>query len=59
MRMKKPESTFYAHSKEGEPPEKWQRLDEHLKNVPEMARGLRKILIVVNKELEDSNERTF
>lgn len=30
---------FYAHSKEAEPPEKWQRLEGHLKNVEEMARG--------------------
>lgn len=30
---------FYAHSKEGEPPEKWQRLEDHLGNVAEMARG--------------------
>jgi hypothetical protein len=30
---------FYAHSKEGEPPENWQRLGDHLKNVAEMARG--------------------
>ena len=32
-------SIFYAHSREGEPPEKWQTLEEHLKNVAEMARG--------------------
>ncbi len=31
--------TFYAHSKEGEPPEKWQPLEEHLRDVAEMARG--------------------
>ena len=30
---------FYAHSKEGEPPERWQVLEEHLKNVAEMAQG--------------------
>ncbi len=29
---------FYAHSLEGEPPEKWQGLEEHLKNVVGMAR---------------------
>ena len=29
---------YYAHSKEGEPPEHWQPLDEHLKNVAELAR---------------------
>jgi CRISPR-associated endonuclease/helicase Cas3 len=28
---------FYAHSLEGRPPEEWQRLEEHLKNVAEMA----------------------
>ena len=33
------DKTFYAHSKKGEPPEKWQRLEEHLENVAEMARG--------------------
>lgn len=30
---------FYAHSKEGEPLEKWQVLEDHLKNVAEMAQG--------------------
>ena len=28
---------YYAHSLEGKPPSEWQRLDEHLKNVAEMA----------------------
>jgi hypothetical protein len=28
---------FYAHSREGEPPEKWQRLEDHLKNVEELS----------------------
>ncbi len=28
---------FFAHSLEGEPPEKWQPLKEHLKNVAELA----------------------
>jgi CRISPR-associated endonuclease/helicase Cas3 len=28
---------FYAHSLEGEPPERWQPLEEHLRNVAEMA----------------------
>ncbi|MBT3191341.1 MAG: CRISPR-associated endonuclease Cas3'' [Verrucomicrobia bacterium] len=28
---------YYAHSLEGQPPEKWQRLEEHLKNVAKMA----------------------
>jgi len=28
---------FYAHSLEGEPPKKWQPLEEHLKNVAELA----------------------
>jgi hypothetical protein len=27
---------YYAHSLEGQPPEKWQLLEEHLKNVAEM-----------------------
>jgi hypothetical protein len=31
---------FYAHSLPGEPPEKWQPLEEHLKNVAEMVRGV-------------------
>jgi HD superfamily phosphohydrolase YqeK len=30
---------FYAHSKEGEPPEHWHRLDDHLNKVAEMARN--------------------
>ena len=29
---------YYAHSLEGKPPDKWQRLDEHLNNVAVMAR---------------------
>ncbi len=29
---------FYAHSKEGAPPEDWHRLKDHLKEVAEMAR---------------------
>ena len=28
---------FYAHSKENEPPEKWQLLAEHLKNVSDLS----------------------
>lgn len=28
---------FYAHSLEGEPPEKWQPLEDHLRNVAELA----------------------
>jgi hypothetical protein len=32
--------TYYAHSLPGEPPEKWQPLEEHLKNVAEMAKEL-------------------
>jgi len=31
---------FYAHSLEGEPPEKWQRLEEHLESVAKMAAEL-------------------
>jgi len=30
---------YYAHSLEGKPPSEWQRLDEHLNNVAEMARA--------------------
>ncbi len=30
-------NSFYAHSLEGEPPERWQPLEEHLKNVAERA----------------------
>jgi len=30
---------YYAHSLPNKPPENWQRLDEHLKNVAEMAKG--------------------
>jgi CRISPR-associated endonuclease/helicase Cas3 len=30
---------YYAHSKEGRPLSEWQPLEEHLKNVAEMARG--------------------
>ncbi len=29
---------YYAHSREGRPPEEWQPLEEHLKNVAELAR---------------------
>ena len=28
---------YYAYSLEGEPPDKWQPLEEHLKNVAEMV----------------------
>lgn len=28
---------YYAHSLEGQPPEKWQPLEEHLENVAEMT----------------------
>lgn len=30
---------YYAHSLPGRPPEEWQPLEQHLKNVAEMARG--------------------
>jgi CRISPR-associated endonuclease/helicase Cas3 len=30
---------FYGHNKEGKPQSEWQPLEEHLKNVAEMARG--------------------
>ena len=29
---------FYAHSLEGKPPDDWQKLEDHLKNVAELAR---------------------
>jgi len=35
--MKK-DTIYYAHSLEGRPQEEWQRLEEHLKNVAELAR---------------------
>lgn len=35
----KVDQKYYAHSLPGQPAEKWQPLDEHLKNVAEMARG--------------------
>ena len=37
--MVNPFDIFYAHSLPGRPKEEWQRLDEHLKNVAEMARS--------------------
>ncbi len=33
---------FYAHSLEGKPPEEWQLLEDHLKNVAERAEGFAK-----------------
>ena len=30
---------FYAHSREGTPPEHWHRLEDHLKEVAKMARN--------------------
>lgn len=30
---------YYAHSLDGKPPSEWQPLEEHLKNVAEMARS--------------------
>jgi len=30
---------YYAHTKEGRPPEEWQPLEEHLKNVAELAQS--------------------
>jgi hypothetical protein len=35
--MNNEEKKYYAHSKDGEPPDQWQPLDEHLKNVAELA----------------------
>lgn len=31
---------YYAHTKEGCPPDEWQELEEHLENVTEMMRGV-------------------
>jgi CRISPR-associated endonuclease/helicase Cas3 len=31
---------YYAHSLEGKPPSEWQPLEEHLRNVGELARKL-------------------
>lgn len=33
---------YYAHSLEGQPPEKWQALDEHLRKVAGLAAGFTK-----------------
>ena len=33
------EDQYYAHSRQGKPPREWQPLDEHLKNVAELARA--------------------
>jgi hypothetical protein len=35
----KVDQKYYAHSLPGTPPEKWQPLEEHLKNVAVMAKG--------------------
>lgn len=35
---------YYAHSKEGRPPSEWQPLEEHLRNVGEMASGFNEAL---------------
>ena len=34
---------YYAHTKEGCPPKEWQELEEHLKNVAEMARAFAEV----------------
>ncbi|MGV8119782.1 MAG: CRISPR-associated helicase Cas3' [Candidatus Xenobiia bacterium LiM19] len=39
MNNNKTGTKYYAHSKKGELPDKWQPLDEHLKNVAELAAG--------------------
>ncbi|MGB3477934.1 MAG: HD domain-containing protein [bacterium] len=36
--MTKENTIYYAHSLEGRPREEWQRLEDHLKNVAELAR---------------------
>jgi HD superfamily phosphodiesterase len=37
IRKNNPSACFYAHSKEGRPPEEWQPLEEHLGNVAKLA----------------------
>ena len=34
---------YYAHSLPGRPEKEWQRLETHLKNVAEMARGFAEV----------------
>jgi hypothetical protein len=36
------QAKYYAHSQEGKPTEDWHRLEDHLKNVAEMAREFAK-----------------
>jgi len=38
MSEEKPEG-LYAHTKEGLPPDEWQSLDDHLRNVAVLAEG--------------------
>jgi hypothetical protein len=33
------EKKYYAHSLEGKPPEEWQPLEEHLRNVAKLAKS--------------------
>ena len=33
------EKSYYAHTKEGQPPVEWQPLEDHLKRVAELARS--------------------
>jgi hypothetical protein len=35
--MQSVKNEYYAHSREGEPPEKWHRLEDHLKGVAKLA----------------------
>ena len=35
---------FYAHSKEGKPPEDWHKLEDHLKKAAETARTFAEVL---------------
>ena len=50
---------FYAHSREGKPPAEWNRLEDHLNRVAEMARDFTKEFqrAVDFLILTDSNER--
>ncbi|MFH1217305.1 MAG: hypothetical protein V1706_12455 [Pseudomonadota bacterium] len=36
---------YHAHSLEGQPPEKWQPLEEHLENVAEMSNQRRRMQV--------------
>ena len=39
LKLTMKDKKYYAHSREGKSPEDWHRLEDHLKEVAEMARG--------------------